>query len=139
VAVITLARRTYPDMGERDQPTTRFSANIVEVIAGSRAKSVNRESEIVVARTGGVQYVRGTAKLVEESRFPAWDVGKTCLVFLKWSDHDHAYVLPYGPDSSFELDSNANTVRTFGRGTLAGQKRGRPFANLLIEVRATAR
>ena len=137
VAVVRLSGRTYPQTRERELPKTKFRAEIIEVIGGPHASSAGRE--IAVSRFGGVKQIAGAPKLVEQRGFPAWKVGATCLVFLKWSEPEQSYVLPFGPDSVFELDPTTNKASTPGHGRLARSQRGRPFADVLTEVRAAGR
>jgi hypothetical protein len=137
VAVIKLQSKLDREVAGTRLPSTRFTAQVLEAIGGKGAASAERE--IAVSRIGGFRKGADGGAFVEQVGFPVWEVGRTCLVFLGWDKQEEAYVLPHGPNGSFELDPQSSKARTFGHGRLAGAKNGQPFAKLLAEVRTAAK
>ena len=135
VATIKVRKLTYQD--DDGRAVTRFEADVVEVLGGARAASVGRQ--IVVSRFGGMTKKGGASVFVEEQGFPEWKMDKTCVVFLTWSEQSQSYWLPYGPDSSFELEDTNNKVRTYGHGALATRQKGRAFADMVRELKTHRR
>ena len=118
-------------------PRTRFEAEVIEIVAGSRAAPVG--SAVALIRNGGISHNAGRASVFEETGFPLWSVGRTILVFLQWIEPYQAYVLVGGPDGAFELDPTTQRVRTPARGGFASRQNGRALAELLKEIRFAAR
>ena len=133
VAVVRLTKES-PALVEMGLPHLQYESAVVEVVAGDRAAVTGRT--VTILRLGGTREVGGRFRGVQEEGFPAWQIGSTLLVFLKWAEGYKGYVLPFGPDSVFERDPSTMKVRASGHGALAARQNGRLFEELLRDVRA---
>lgn len=140
VAVVQLNARNYMVIDKKGigrNPATRFTASVIEVLKAPTG--ISNGSSIDIFRMGGLMETAEGQVAFEDHVFPPWRPNMTLLVFLKWSEYHGGYIPMYGPDGAYELDPTSRNVRTFGRGPTAKAKEGRPFADVVAEVREKIR
>jgi hypothetical protein len=134
VAVVRLVGRQFQtDFDGR--PVTEFYAEVLDVLR--KPQDLALGTHINILRDGGMKTVDGIAHIQEEQGFPLWSVGTKVVVFLGWSQRYEAFYPRFGPEYVFEEDS---TGKARIPGHLASTShRGRPFADVVANIRAAVR
>lgn len=92
----------------------------------------------VVFRFGGDRDEGKHIRRSKEVGFPDFKPGKVYVLFLSWNPVLEGFELKYGPNSTFELQSDG-TIQSPGRSEFAKSQVGKPKGTFLTAIRSAAK
>lgn len=134
--VVGLTPRDSDDPRLGKPTRTGYQLRLDEIIRAGPA-SAPAERVIEVVRRGGVRD-RGTyIERSYEVGFPAFEHGRTYLMFLVWNAALDAWVPAYGPDSAIDLTNGV--AHSAGKSETVRALEGKPTAEVLAVLRNATR
>jgi hypothetical protein len=121
-----------PDVGPRG-PGTTYEVEVVDVLK-SDPHLTGVGGIVSVFRLGSETDMGEYILKRIESNFPAFVVGHQYLLFLNWNRSERFFVVPYGPDASYEIENGL--IRTSGPEATARSLNGKPANELLSKLEA---